>query len=106
MTANGQGNIGTVNVTGYVRTNTQSSTQTLNNVTYSFSNGAAQINFGGTANNTALIGGTELLYISPDGNFIFGGNYNGFDMFVGVRGGNQQSFELRWPLLPGWPGSG
>ena len=85
LTANGQGNIGTVNVTGYVSTNTGSSTQTLNNVTYSFSNGAAQVNFGGTANNTTLIGGTELLYISPDGNFIFGGSYNLFDMFVGVR---------------------
>jgi uncharacterized protein (TIGR03437 family) len=85
LTANGQGNIGTVNVTGYVSTNTGSSTQTLNNVTYSFSNGAAQVNFGGTASNTTLIGGTELLYISPDGNFIFGGSYNLFDMFVGVR---------------------
>lgn len=85
LTANGQGNIGTVNVTGYVSTNTGASTQTLNNVTYSFSNGAAQLNFGGTASDTTLIGGTELLYISPDGNFIFGGSYNLFDIFVGVR---------------------
>jgi uncharacterized protein (TIGR03437 family) len=88
LTANGQGNIGTVNVTGYVSTNTGSSTQTLNNVTYSFSNGAAQVNFGGTASDTTLIGGTELLYISPDGNFIFGGSYNLFDIFVGVRAAN------------------
>ena len=29
--------------------------------------------------------GTELLYISPDGNFIFGGSASGYDMFVGVR---------------------
>jgi uncharacterized protein (TIGR03437 family) len=85
LTANGQGSIGTVNVTGYVSTNTGSSTQTLNNVTYSFSNGAAQLNFGGTASDTTLIGGTELLYISPDGNFVFGGSYNLFDIFVGVR---------------------
>ena len=28
---------------------------------------------------------SELLYISPDGNFIFGGSYDGWDMFVGVR---------------------
>ena len=60
------------------------STETLSGVTYSFSNGAAQINFGGTAG-SSLIAGTDLLYISPDGNFIFGGSYNGFDMFVGVR---------------------
>ena len=26
-----------------------------------------------------------MLYISPDGNFIFGGSANGFDMFAGVR---------------------
>jgi uncharacterized protein (TIGR03437 family) len=83
MTADGQGNIGTVNVTGYVSSNTTASTETLTGVTYAFSNGAAQLNFGGSS--TALIGGTELLYISPDGNFIFGGSYNGFDMFVGVR---------------------
>ena len=86
FTANGQGGIPIVNVKGYVGTNTSVSTQTLNNVTYSFMHGAAQINFGGTSNSTALIGGTELLYISPDGNLIFGGSYNGFDMFVGVRG--------------------
>jgi uncharacterized protein (TIGR03437 family) len=85
MTANGQGNIGTVNVTGYIGTSTTASTQTLTGVTYSFQNGGAQINFGGTATNTALIGGTEVLYISPDGNFVFGGSANGFDMFVGVR---------------------
>ena len=89
MTANGQGGIGTINAQGYISTTADPtasnvSTQTLNNVTYSFSNGAAQLNFGGS-NNTALIGGTDLLYISPDGNFIFGGSYNGFDMFVGVR---------------------
>jgi uncharacterized protein (TIGR03437 family) len=84
MNANGGGNIGAVNITGYLGTNGQSS-QTLNGVTYSFSNGAAQLNLGGTASSTTLITGTELLYISPDGNFIFGGNYNGFDMFVGVR---------------------
>ena len=85
MTANGAGNIGSVNVTGYTGTNTAASTETLNGVTYAFSNGAAQLNFGGTAG-SGLIAGTELLYITPDGNFVFGGSYNGFDMFAGVRG--------------------
>jgi len=89
MTANGSGNIGNINVTGYVTTTADptastASTETLSGVTYAFSNGAAQINFGGTVGST-LIAGTDLLYISPDGNFIFGGSYNGFDMFVGVR---------------------
>ncbi len=84
MAADGQGNIGTVNVTGYVGTNSTASTETLNGVTYAFSNGAAQLKFGGAAG-SGLIAGTELLYITPDGNFIFGGSYNGFDMFAGVR---------------------
>jgi uncharacterized protein (TIGR03437 family) len=85
FSANGAGNIGTVNVTGYTGTNTTSSTQTLNGVTYNFVNGGAQINWGGSSSSTALIGGTEVLYITPDGNFIFGGSANGFDMFAGVR---------------------
>ncbi len=86
MTADGQGNLGTINVNGYTGTNTTVSGESLSGVTYSFSNGsngAAQINFGG--NSAALVQGTELLYVSPDGNFVFGGNSSGFDMFVGVR---------------------
>lgn len=83
MTANGSGNIGTVNVNGYVGTNSASS-ETLTGVTYSFMNGAANVSFGGNPNNE-LIAGTELLYISPDGSFVFGGSANGFDIFAGVR---------------------
>jgi uncharacterized protein (TIGR03437 family) len=85
FSANGQGNIGTATVTGYTSDNSSAGTESLTGVTYAFTNGAAQVNFGG--NNTALVEGTELLYISPDGNFVFGGSANGFDMFVGVRPG-------------------
>jgi uncharacterized protein (TIGR03437 family) len=85
FSAGGSGNIGTVNVTGYTGTNTSTSTQTLSGVTYSFNNGGAQINWGGSSSSTALIGGSEVLYITPDGNFVFGGSANGFDMFAGVR---------------------
>ena len=84
FTAGGNGNIGTVNANEFIGTNTSAITQTLSNVTYSFVNGAAQLAFGGN-NSTNLIGGTEILYISPDGNFVFGGSANGFDMFAGVR---------------------
>jgi uncharacterized protein (TIGR03437 family) len=83
FSADGQGDIGNASVTGYISDNSSASTESLTGVTYSFTNGAAQLNFGGS--NTALVEGTELLYISPDGNFVFGGAYNGFDMFVGVR---------------------
>jgi len=86
MNANGKGTIGNISATEYLGTNTTSTVQNFSGVTYSFSNGAAQLNFGGTPNGSTLIAGTELLYISPDGNFVFGGNYSGFDMFVGVRG--------------------
>jgi len=86
FTADGSGNIGTAQVTGYTSDNSSAGTETLTGVTYAFTNGAAQLNFGGS--NTALVEGTELLYISPDGNFVFGGAYNGFDMFVGVRAGS------------------
>lgn len=83
MTADGQGNIGNVNVTSYISDSTSASTYTLSGATYAFTNGAAQLNLG--TNKTALVQGTELLYISPDGNFIFGGAANAADMFVGVR---------------------
>jgi uncharacterized protein (TIGR03437 family) len=88
MNADGQGNIGNVSATEYLATNSTSSSQDFTGVNYTFSNGAAQLNFGGQATSTTLIGGTELLYISPDGNFIFGGSGNGFDMYVGVRAAN------------------
>jgi uncharacterized protein (TIGR03437 family) len=32
--------------------------------------------------------GQKYLYISPDGNFVFGGSPNGYDMLVGVRTGS------------------
>jgi uncharacterized protein (TIGR03437 family) len=85
MTADGQGNIGSVSVTGYTGANTTATTQSLSGVTYSFTNGAAEVKFGGTRNTSTLVAGTEVLYISPDGNFIFGGSASGYDMFVGVR---------------------
>jgi uncharacterized protein (TIGR03437 family) len=85
MTADGQGNIGTVNVTSYTGTSATAGAQSLSGVTYAFSNGAAQLKLGGTRNSSTLVAGTELLYISPDGNFIFGGSANGYDMYAGVR---------------------
>lgn len=84
MTANGAGNIGTVSVTGYTGNNSSTSTENLTGVTYNFANGGAQVNFGGSS--SSLIFGTEVLYTTPDGNFVFGGSANGFDIFAGVRG--------------------
>jgi uncharacterized protein (TIGR03437 family) len=83
MTANGAGNIGNISVTGYIGSSSTASTESLSGVTYNFQNGGAQLAFGGSS--TSLINGTEVLYISPDGNFVFGGSVNGFDIFAGVR---------------------
>jgi len=85
MTADGQGNIGSITAAIYSGTNTTAASQSLSGVKYTFSNGAAELDFGGKTNASTLIAGTHLLYISPDGNFIFGGSYLGYDMFVGVR---------------------
>jgi uncharacterized protein (TIGR03437 family) len=85
MSADGTGNIGNISATTYSGDSNTATAQSLSGVTYSFSNGAAELNFGGKAGGSALIAGTHLLYISPDGNFIFGGSYLGYDMFVGVR---------------------
>lgn len=85
MAADGNGNIGNVSVTTYSGSSTTAATESLSGVTYSFSNGAADLKFGGKRSSSTLVAGDELLYISPDGNFIFGGNYSGYDMFVGVR---------------------
>jgi uncharacterized protein (TIGR03437 family) len=85
MTADGQGNIGNINATTYSGASATANAQAMTGVTYSFTNGAAQVAFGGKAGGSALIAGTQLLYISPNGNFIFGGSYNGYGIFVGVR---------------------
>jgi uncharacterized protein (TIGR03437 family) len=85
MNADGTGNIGNISATTYSGDSNTATAQSLSGVTYSFSNGAAELEFGGKTGGSGLIAGTHLLYISPDGNFIFGGSYLGYDMFVGVR---------------------
>jgi len=85
MSADGQGNIGTVSVNSYTGSSTTPTTQSLSGVTYSFINGAATIKFGGKRSSSIMVAGTDFLYISPDGSFIFGGSQTGYDMFVGVR---------------------
>jgi uncharacterized protein (TIGR03437 family) len=84
MNADGAGNLGTVNITGYSGGGPPTISQS-SSVTYSFSGGAATLNFpmDPTAN---FYSGPELLYFSPDGNFFFGGSpATGYDMIVGVR---------------------
>jgi uncharacterized protein (TIGR03437 family) len=83
FTANGAGSITSLNGSGYIGGNGASAIQQqVGNMKYTFSNGAGSLPF---SNNGNLIFGTHYLYISPDGNFIFGGSPQDWDMFVGVR---------------------
>ncbi|MGP0071571.1 MAG: IPT/TIG domain-containing protein [Bryobacteraceae bacterium] len=84
FSADGGGNAGTVNLTEYLGSDTTTTTGSISGVTYSFSNGVGQINLG-PSNTNNLVSGTEQLFTTPDGKFFFGGNYNGFDIFVGVQ---------------------
>jgi uncharacterized protein (TIGR03437 family) len=88
------GNLGNVSMSGYFSSGS-SATQNSSGVKYALSNGAYAITFptnnnatfyqGGSISNTNGDNGPVLLYISPDGNFVFGGSALGFDLFVGVR---------------------
>ncbi|HUQ90650.1 MAG TPA: IPT/TIG domain-containing protein [Bryobacteraceae bacterium] len=84
LNPDGQGGAGTVNVTGYIGAG-KATTQTVSGVRYSFSNGAGTLTFGTAANAQTLLAGSRTFYISPDGNFIFGGTATGYNMFAGVR---------------------
>jgi uncharacterized protein (TIGR03437 family) len=84
LNANGNGNIGTVPVKTYLGTSgSQPVSQSATSVTYSFSGGIGTLRFPTTAQ--LAIQGNKIMYVSPDGNLIFGGSATGFDMFVGVR---------------------
>ncbi len=89
LTADGSGNIGNVSATGYISGNGSSGTnQNFSGVKYHFSNGAAVMNLGQTFNpGSNLLAGQKYLYFSPDGNFVFGGSPQGWDMIIGVRSG-------------------
>lgn len=57
---------------------------------YIASGGAMVATFPNSSSN--VVTGQKYIYISPDGNFIFGGSPQSFDMFVGVRNGSGVSF--------------
>jgi uncharacterized protein (TIGR03437 family) len=87
LNPDGVSNLGTGSLTAYVGEEGSSKyTQTLSSVKYVASNGAMVFTFVNSA--SALVTGQKFLYISPDGNFVFGGNPEGWDMFVGVRTGS------------------
>ncbi len=89
LISSGNGSFGTVSVTGAISSqNSANTTQSLAGVVYSISgsNGSGTITFP-TASNaaTALLSGQKTIYVSPDGNVLLGGSFNGFDIFVGIK---------------------
>jgi uncharacterized protein (TIGR03437 family) len=89
----GQGSTGTVNAIGYIGGNARRVTQTVTGASYTFTDGAGTVSFGGTLNDSNLLAGTRTLFVSPDGNFIFGGATNGWNMFIGVRPGAGEQLQ-------------
>jgi uncharacterized protein (TIGR03437 family) len=86
LNPDGQGNLGPVSLTGFVGSTTAAITQNVTGATYAFAtNGALTLGFGGSLLPQTLIAGSVLCYLSPDGNFFFGGSATGWDMIVGVR---------------------
>jgi uncharacterized protein (TIGR03437 family) len=80
-------------INGYAEGGGTSTVTQSSNVTYTFSNGAAVLNFPNNTNAAFITGGQEFLYFSPDGNFFFGGSSTGFDMLLGVNNNSSdQSF--------------
>jgi uncharacterized protein (TIGR03437 family) len=81
---NGAGSLSTVAVSGYSGGIPAVQTQSIPNATYTVTGGTATLNFG-AKNATDLVSGPLQMFTSPDGQLIFGGAANGWDMFVGIR---------------------
>jgi uncharacterized protein (TIGR03437 family) len=88
LAPNGNGNIGTVAVKTYSGNRVDIISDNESGVTYSFNAGVGTLRF---PNTTQLpLRGDKQFFISPDGNFFFGGSVdvnsiNPFDFFIGVR---------------------
>jgi uncharacterized protein (TIGR03437 family) len=97
---NGSGSIGSVQLKGYIAgSGSNVISQSISSVPYFATGGAFNLNFGNKSlspNDTShLVAGTKYLYISPDGNFVFGGDPQyAWDLIVGVRqGSGTQNFS-------------
>ncbi|MDP9171619.1 MAG: hypothetical protein M3N54_13460 [Acidobacteriota bacterium] len=85
LNPDGAGNLGTVNINGYFGGGgSKVYTQSTAAVKYFFSNGAGVITFPSSTTANFFVG-QEYVYMSADGNFIFGGSPLDYDFFVGVR---------------------
>jgi uncharacterized protein (TIGR03437 family) len=100
FTADGAGVIGTVSLNLFQGDSAKAVTIAEPAVSYSFNNGIASIDF--PMDYTLPIWGTEDVFVSPDGNFFFGGSAGltydgaavpgGWDMMIGLRSTPGTSF--------------
>jgi uncharacterized protein (TIGR03437 family) len=85
LSANGSGSVTAGGLSGYYLTNTATTTQGSTTAKYVASNGAISITFPKASASATLLNGSEYVYFSPDGNFVFGGSPDQPDMMVGVK---------------------
>jgi uncharacterized protein (TIGR03437 family) len=71
--------------------------QSISNLKFTYGDQAEAVSFGSDLTiynvDSTLIGGTKYFYMSPDGNFIFGGSPAGWDFIVGVRQSSASNFS-------------
>jgi uncharacterized protein (TIGR03437 family) len=91
MNPDGVSALGAVSGTAYVGGGGSTKyPQSFTGSKYIASSGAMVVTFPNSTSN--VVTGQKYFYISPDGNFIFGGSPQGFDMIVGVRTSSGASF--------------
>jgi hypothetical protein len=85
VNANGAGGIASFTATGYRANSDSLLTQTVASATYTFVNGVGTLNLGGALTESNLIAGEQRIHLSADGDFLFGGSPDGWNLIVGVR---------------------
>jgi uncharacterized protein (TIGR03437 family) len=88
LNPDGNGNLNAGEIKGYEGSITSPITQNVSGLTYTFSSGVATATFpAGPALpvGNGLIVGQKYFYLSQDGNFLFGGSPDSYDMIVGVK---------------------
>jgi uncharacterized protein (TIGR03437 family) len=90
LSADGNGNFSGITVNGSaVNLGSSNQTQTINGASYTMgANGIGTATFPAATSGDAtnqLFTGDKVLFVSNDGNYVLGGDPNGFDIFVGIR---------------------
>ena len=90
LNADGAGHFSSISVNGSAANlGSTNQTQTINGASYTMGgSGSGTASFPAAASGDAthqLFNGNKVLFVSKDGNFLLGGDPNGYDIFVGIR---------------------